>query len=331
MHGAGVLLAERLIGPGFGGRLVVGLFLPPLGLDRLGLAVFQHRNDHKAVRQLQGDLDRVGQARSDLAFDDDAIDNGLDGVCARLGQRRGLTQIDHFAVDACPHEPLTLNGLEDLAMLAFLAAHQRRQHHELGPLRPVHHAIDDLRGGLAGDRSPARFAAAVAGPATRLTHPRKQQSQIVVHVSRRGHRRARVMRGRTLLDGDGRRQTRDLLGLRLGHLLQKLPGIGAERLDVFALAFRVDRVKRQRALAAAGQARDDHQFLAGDVQVDGLEVVLPGPANGDHLVAGHRVLSPAVSIREGRGVGKLIMLIDPPAMCHCRTTQKTRASECTAR
>ena len=40
------------------------------------------------------------------------------------------------------------------------------------------------------------------------------------------------------------------------HLVEKLPGIGGERLDVAPLALGVNRVERERGFAGAAQARD---------------------------------------------------------------------------
>src|SRR5690242_21543059 len=48
----------------------------------------------------------------------------------------------------------------------------------------------------------------------------------------------------------------------------------------------VDRVEGQRRLARAGQAGDDHQFVAGDDDVDVLQVVLASTLDDD-LVERH--------------------------------------------
>ena len=73
------------------------------------------------------------------------------------------------------------------------------------------HAIDDLLGRLAGDR-----------PATdvtvRVADPRPQQTQVVVDLSDGSDRRARVARGRLLVDRDRRRQTLDRVDVGLVHL-----------------------------------------------------------------------------------------------------------------
>ena len=49
--------------------------------------------------------------------------------------------------------------------------------------------------------------------------------------------------GVALLDGDRRRQAIDMLDVRLLHLLEELPGIGREALDVLPLALSIDGIK----------------------------------------------------------------------------------------
>src|SRR5205823_1566979 len=94
-------------------------------------------------------------------------------------------------------------------------------------------------------------------------------------------RRSRVVRGRLLLDGDGRRQAADDVVVRLLHLAEELPGVGGERLDVPPLSLRVERVESERALAGAGNTGEDHQALLGDLQRDALEIVLSGTFDED--------------------------------------------------
>ena len=67
-------------------------------------------------------------------------------------------------------------------------------------------------------------------------------------------------------------------------MAEKLPGIGGKTLDVAALTLRKDRVERQGTLAAAAYTGEDHQFVAGDRDVDVFEVVLSGPPYPDLIV-----------------------------------------------
>ena len=65
------------------------------------------------------------------------------------------------------------------------------------------------------------------------------------------------------------------------HLVEELAGVGGEGLDVAALAFGVDGVKGERALAGAGEAGDDGEGVAGDGDVDVAQVVLTCAADRD--------------------------------------------------
>ena len=130
------------------------------------------------------------------------------------------------------------------------------------------------------------FPAAVR--AVRHADVGEQQPEVVVDFGDGADRRARVRAGRLLLDGDGRRQAVDQVDVRLLHLLEELPGVGRQRLDVAPLAFGVDRVEGQRRLARPGQPGDDHQPVARDVDVDVLEVVDARAADRNPVV-GHTV------------------------------------------
>ena len=115
-----------------------------------------------------------------------------------------------------------------------------------------------------------------AGHAHRLADAGVEQAQVVVDLRDRGHGGAGVPAGGLLFDGDGRRQALDAVHVGLLHLVQELPGVGAEALHVAALPLGVEGVEGQAGLAAPGEAGDHHQAVAGEDQVEVLEVVLPG-------------------------------------------------------
>jgi hypothetical protein len=106
---------------------------------------------------------------------------------------------------------------------------------------------------------------------------------------------------RLLLDRDGGRQAVDLVDIRLLHHLEELAGIGRQRLDVAALALGIDRVEGERGLARAGQAGQHDEAVARQVDVDVLEIVLAGAANGDELArgTGRRLVGHGTLFRKG--------------------------------
>ncbi len=124
----------------------------------------------------------------------------------------------------------------------------------------------------------------------------EEQLQVVVDLRHRPDRRARGAHRVGLVDRDGGRDAFDRVHLRLVHAVQELPRVGRERLDVAALALGVERVEDERGLARARRPRDDDELAGGKVDVEVLEVVLPGAADADRL--------PRCVVQCGGGAGR---------------------------
>ena len=84
-----------------------------------------------------------------------------------------------------------------------------------------------------------------------------------------------------LFDRDGRWQPFDRLEIGLAHLIEELSGVGRQGLHVLALALREDRVEGERALARTRHAGHHHQPVSRELEIDVLQVVLPGSADAD--------------------------------------------------
>ncbi len=208
-----------------------------------------------------------------------AVDHQLDVVLellVELGRRVDLVQL---AVDLDPLEARAQQLGHFLPVLALAAAHDRAQQVEPRPLRHGHHAVDHLRDGLALDRQAGgrRVGDADAG---------EQEAQIVVDLGDGADRRARVLRGRLLLDRDRGRQAGDEIDVRLLHQLEELARVGRQALDVATLAVGVDGIEGERALAGAGQPGDHHQPVARQIEVDRAEIMLARAADADEVVHG---------------------------------------------
>ena len=158
-------------------------------------------------------------------------------------------------VDLHAREAVRAQLVQQLAVLPLAPPHDGRQHHEARPLGQLHRLVDDLLGRLPGDRSPADRT-------VRLAHARPEQPQVVVDLGDGADGRARVARGRLLVDRDRRREPLDRVDVGLVHLAQELPRVRGQRLDVAALPLRVDRVEGEARLARARQAGDDHEGIA---------------------------------------------------------------------
>jgi hypothetical protein len=89
-----------------------------------------------------------------------------------------------------------------------------------------------------------------------------------------------------VLDRDRGREPLDRVDLGLLHLLEELPGVRRQRLDVAALAFGIDRVEGERRFTGAREPGDHDELVARDLEVDVLEVVLAGAADDDPIT-GH--------------------------------------------
>ena len=179
-----------------------------------------------------------------------------------------------------PRVALEPHLLEQFPVLAFAPAHDRRHDHEFGPLLEGHQPVDDLLLGLAGD-----LLAALG--AVRDPDPRPEQAQVVVDLGHRADRRARVARGRLLVDRDRRREPLDRVDVGLLHQAEELARVGGERLDVAALPLGVDRVEGKARLARAREPGDHDQRVARQLDVDVLEVVLAGAGDDDSLRGSH--------------------------------------------
>ena len=84
-----------------------------------------------------------------------------------------------------------------------------------------------------------------------------------------------------LLDGHRRREALEAVHQGLGHPLEELLGVGRQRLDVPALAFGVDGVECQGALAGAGGTGHDRERAVREVYGDALQVVLASVDDAD--------------------------------------------------
>jgi len=266
---AGQVLAEEVIGR----------------VGRVGHVV----DDDHAAAHLHRRLDGVGQAGARgggfvavgivVVAHHQPIHDDLDGVRLVALQRDLFADIQHLAVDAGADEARLADVFQHLLMTPFAVFDDRGQDLHARAVRPVLNRLDDLLGGLGDD-----FLA--ADGAVRHADARVEQAQVVVNLGDGAHRRARVVADALLVNGNGGRQPLDLVHVRLFHLAEELPGIGRERLDVAALALGEDGVESQRAFAAAAEAGDHDQLVAGDHHVNVLQVVLARAAHND-LVLGH--------------------------------------------
>ena len=173
----------------------------------------------------------------------------------------------NLAVHAHADIALLAGVLEHLNVLALFAADDRREQLHARFFLERHQPVDDLVDGLLVDLL-------AAFRAVRRADARPQQTHVVVNLGDSADRRARVLRGGLLVDGDGGRQTVNIVHIRLVHLTEELPRVARQRFNVAALTLGVDCVKRQGRFARAGQTGEHHQLVARNLDVDVFQVVL---------------------------------------------------------
>jgi hypothetical protein len=151
-------------------------------------------------------------------------------------------QVEGLAVHPGADEPALLDVLEEFPELSLPTPDQRREHLDARPLRPGEHGVRDLAGALALHRT------AVVG-AMRHAGPGPEEPEVVVHLRDGADGGPRIFRRRLLLDGDGGREPLDRVDVGLLHLLEELPGVRRQALDVATLPLGVDRVEREETPA----------------------------------------------------------------------------------
>ena len=217
--------------------------------------------------QPQGGLDRVGEATARVGLRREAVDDHLDRVLVALVEADLLVQAAVVPVDAGAGVALGAQGAEQVLVLPLAPLHHGCQQLEAGAGLLLEEGVHDLLGRGGGDQLAADGAVLLAGAG-------EQQAQVVVDLGDRADGGARVAVGGLLVDRDRRGEPLDEVDAGLVHLPEELPRIAGERLDVAPLPLGEDGVEGQGALAGAGQAGEHHQLVAGDVDVDVLEVVL---------------------------------------------------------
>ena len=111
-----------------------------------------------------------------------------------------------------------------------------------------------------------------------------EEAEVVVDFGCGGDGGAGVAGLIFLLDGDGGGEAVHVVDVGLFDALEELAGVGGEGFDVAALAFGVDGVEGEGGFAGAGDAADDGEGVVRDVDVDALQVVGAGSADGDLVI-----------------------------------------------
>ncbi len=147
--------------------------------------------------------------------------------------------------------------------------HIRGQNHQPAAFRLLEDPLQAVVEGLL-DNSAAVFGTK-SDPAQR-----PEQAGKVRDLRDGGHRTARICaRTGPLFDGNYRSQALNVIHLRTLHLLHDLPGPRGQAVHELPVAFRKQGIKGQRRFARSAHTGDHDQLLAGNRDVQALQVVHP--------------------------------------------------------
>ncbi|OPY13165.1 MAG: hypothetical protein A4E69_01775 [Syntrophus sp. PtaB.Bin138] len=243
---------------------------------------------------MQRGFQGVGQPALDAVLDHQPVHHDVDVVFLLLVQFDIVGQVAGLAVDDHPHEALLAEIGQFLPVFAFAAPDDGREEADLRSLREGHDLIHHLGDGLGGDLPAATVAEGAADAG-------EEEAQVVIDLGHGADRGAGIPAGGLLFDGDGRGESLDGLHVRLFHLLQKLAGVGGQGFHVAPLSLGIDGVEGEGGFARTGDAGDDHQPVAGYLNVDALQVMLSG-ALDDYGVMCHGLFRfPVVFIQRPAG------------------------------
>ncbi len=229
-----------------------------------------------AVGDGQSGLQGIGETRGDIATDVKAVDDDINVMLELFIERRRIRDFIKLTVDPGALEAALHKFGQILAVLTLAAAHDRRQQIKPRAFIKRQRSVDHLADGLAFDRQAGRrrIGHADAG---------EQQPHVIVDLRHRADGGTGIARGGFLLNRNGRRETVDLVDIRLLHHFQELPRIGRQGFHVAALALGIDRVECQRRFAGPRQTGHDDQAVTWQIDIDVLQIVLARAANGNRL------------------------------------------------
>ena len=169
------------------------------GVEMLGVRsvlLVHFDDDRAAVACAQRRLERFRQPLLQVGAQLEPVDDDLHRVLGVLRKLRHRVDLVHLAVDANAHETLGAELHDELELLALAVDDDGREDHELRVLGKRQRRVDHLRDRHRGELL-LRMVRAI-----RIADAREEQPEVVVDLGDGADRRARVVRGRLLLDRD---------------------------------------------------------------------------------------------------------------------------------
>src|SRR5882724_8518678 len=216
------------------------------------------------------------QSRIGLRIDIDLGHRQLDGVLLEARQAWPFRSRNARPVHTEGLEALLGSPLGQVGVITLAGQYQRRKQRDALPL-----VVAQQSGGNRGRA--LRLDGDVTVGAVLCTHLYVEQAQEVVDLGQRGDRALSPAATRALLDGHGRRDSKDGIHIRPRGRLYELPCVGIQRLEVAALPFVEEDVEGKCRLTRARYARDDRELVSRYLNIDVLKVVLPCVVNHDRV------------------------------------------------
>lgn len=201
-----------------------------------------------------------------LLANDDSIDDRFDGVFFADSQLGDFVKFVELTIDANFQQSCLFDFAKDICMSTFSIQDHRCHDRQLRSLGRFEDRLENRFGGLSQDRLSALVA-------TGDCHASHQEPQIVIDFGDGSDGASRALNSLRLIDAQARLQTSNRIELGPFHLVEELPGVGREALEVLALTLGKEGVKGQRAFAAAAHTRQYDQMTSRQIDIDVFEVV----------------------------------------------------------
>ena len=192
-------------------------------------------------------------------------------------------QHQDFAIHPDADETGATGGLENVLVLALLAAHLGGQQSNAAVFGKGQDSVNNLLDGL-----PLHGPAALG--TVGLAHAGEKEPQVVVNLGNGAYRGSGVVGDAFLVNGYCRGKTLNVVHVGLVHASQELASVGRQGLNVPPLSLSVNGVESQGAFAGTGHAGNNYQLVSGNGYLYVLEVVLPGALDMDKVLR-HRPTS----------------------------------------
>lgn len=184
-------------------------------------------------------------------------------ITVKLHLRNDIAN-DFIRADFC--ESVFLNLFEKLFVMTLASAYDGSEDINPFSVKSFADSIDYLLERLTLDRVAAVRAMLDAALC-------KKQSHEVINLCHSADSGAGIMGDGFLFDGDGGRKSFYLINVRTFDTADELPRVSGESFNEAALTFGINRVECEGRFSGAGNAGDDHEFIAWNLKIDVLKIV----------------------------------------------------------